>query len=109
LICQWSSLNSIVMMIPKPKEVRPIGKYEIHVSYTDGVAGAVDLSYLAAQDVFQPWTIGDFFFNVHLDPESKAIAWNEHIELCTNSIYLKILGLTFEEWKEKNEFAHAVD
>ncbi|MCP9757435.1 DUF2442 domain-containing protein [Lacihabitans sp. CCS-44] len=93
-------------MFPAPILVRSLGKYRIWLNYSDQIEGEVDLSYLAGKGVFKIWEIGNTFDEVFIDSVSKAIAWNEDIDLCPDSLYLQLKGITFDDWK-KTENAYA--
>jgi hypothetical protein len=82
--------------MPKAVEVKPLSDYRIWVGFTDGVAGEVDLSDLAGRGVFSLWNDYTAFQGVHLGP-SGEIAWNDQVDLCPDSIYLKLTGKTPEE------------
>ncbi|MDP4268252.1 MAG: DUF2442 domain-containing protein [Bacteroidota bacterium] len=83
----------------KPIDVKAFGKYIIWVKYSDNTQGNIDLSYLADKPVFSNWVNEDFFNGVYIDKETNSIAWDQNIELCPNSLYLKLKGITFEQWK----------
>ena len=95
-------------MISKPVKIKVLEKYVISIKYIDGTEGQVDLSHLAHQGIFNAWEHNDLFSKVYIDKETDAIAWNKDIELCPDTLYLKISNLTFEQWKNK-EFAYATD
>jgi hypothetical protein len=80
----------------KPVVVRPLPNYGIYLEFSDGVKGEVDLSDLASGDVFEPWSDPSFFERVHIGPH-REIKWNDEIELCADSLYLKLTGKTPEE------------
>jgi hypothetical protein len=80
----------------KPVEVKPLADYKIWIRYADGVEGEVDLSYLAGRGVFSSWRDYTAFQRVHLGP-SGEIAWSDEVELCPDSIYLRLTGKTPEE------------
>ena len=80
----------------KPIEVKALPNYRIWVRYADGIEGEVDLSRLAGRGVFSLWRDYTEFQKVHLGP-AGAIAWNEEVELCPDSIYLELTGKTPEE------------
>ena len=90
-------------MFPVPKRVLTVAKYIIHIEYSDGTKGDVDLSHLAGKGVFTAWDRGGLFDKVHLHNETHAIRWNDEIEICPYSLYLKIKGLTFNEWWKKDQ------
>ena len=86
-------------MISEPKEVKPLENYRIFLKFADGKEGIVDLSEFRGKGVFKAWDEGGLFEKVHIDTETKAIAWNENLELDVNSLYLKLIGKSFDEWK----------
>ena len=88
-------------MISKPLQVKAIGQHSIWLKYADNTEGQVDLSHLANKPIFKDWENADFFNKVHVNTETFAIAWDENIELCPDNLYLKIKGITFEQWKNK--------
>jgi hypothetical protein len=80
----------------KAVEVKALSDYRIWVRFADGVAGAVDLSHLAGRGVFSLWQDYANFQKVHLGP-SGEIAWSDEVELCPDSMYLKLTGKNLEE------------
>ena len=95
-------------MTVKPIELTVLEKYVIHIKYSDGTEGDVDLSHLAHQGIFEEWECNNLFENAYIDEETDAIAWNKDIELCPDALYLKILNLPFEE-RNKKEPAYATN
>jgi len=86
----------------KPTNVKAITPYTIWVRFSDNTEGSIDLSHLATKPVFKKWTNPAFFSNVYIDSETDAIAWDSEIELCPDSLYMKIRGLSFEQFKDLN-------
>ena len=82
--------------MPKAVEVKALSDYRIWVRFADGTAGEVDLSHLAGRGVFSLWQDYTAFQGVHLG-SSGEIAWNDEVELCPDSIYLKLTGKTPED------------
>jgi hypothetical protein len=80
----------------KPVEVKALSDYRIWIRFADGVEGEVDLSHLADRGVFSLWQDSKALQGVHLGP-SGEIAWNEEVEICPDSMYLKLTGKTPEE------------
>lgn len=74
-----------------PTEVEALDNYLIRIKYSDGVEGIVDLSHLAGQGVFSIWDDYAVFRQVHIGSGGE-IAWNDQIDLCPDTIYLKITG-----------------
>ena len=80
----------------KPAEVKALPNYRIWVKYSDGVQGEVDLSHLAGKGVFKLWNNYSAFEGVYIG-SSGQIAWSDEIDICPDSIYMKITGKSPEE------------
>lgn len=92
----------------KPPEVKALTGYKLWVKYSDGVEGEVDLSHLVGKGVFSLWNDYSAFQKVHIG-SSGEIAWTDSIDICPDSIYMKITGKTPEQLFEnlKSECANA--
>lgn len=77
-------------------EVEPREGMRIWLRFSDGSAGEVDLSDLAGRGVFRAWERAGVFERVHVAPHG-AVAWNDKIELCVDSLYLAVTGKSAEE------------
>ncbi len=77
-------------------EVKAREGLRIWLRFSDGSAGEVDLSDLAGRGVFRAWERGGVFGGVHVAPDG-AVAWNDEIELCADSLYLELTGKSVEE------------
>ncbi|MES2795571.1 MAG: DUF2442 domain-containing protein [Bacteroidota bacterium] len=88
-------------MFPKLIDVKGLENFQLSLKYDDGTEGIVDISHLKNKGVFKKWNDGNLFFNVYIDRESNAVAWDNDLDICPDSLYLKLKGLTFEDWKEK--------
>ena len=80
----------------RPVLVRARPHYRIYLEFSDGAKGEADLSDLAGKEVFQAWSDYTFFEKVHIR-EHGEIRWNDEIELCADSLYLKLTGKSPEE------------
>jgi uncharacterized protein DUF2442 len=96
------------MMLLKPTLVRPLPNYCIYLEFSDGTKGEVDLSDLAGKGVFAIWNDYRFFQKVYIGSH-REIKWNDDIELCSDSLYLKLTGKSPEELfpKLRREQPHA--
>lgn len=92
----------------RPVLVRALPNYRLHLEFSDGAKGDVDLSDLAGQGVFQAWNDYSFFQKAHIG-DHREIKWPDDIELCSDSLYLKLTGKTPEELfpKLRREQPHA--
>ena len=95
-------------MIAQPREVKALGQYSIFVAFADGVRGVVDLSHLAGKGVFCDWDRDGLFTKVHI-ADNGAIAWNAGLDICPDNVWLRLRGLTFEQWQEQNRSIHAAN
>ena len=80
----------------RPTRVEPRDGYRIWLTYSDGAAGELDLSYLAGRGVFKAWDETDCFESVHIGP-AGSIAWGEDVELCPDALYMRLTGKSPEE------------
>jgi hypothetical protein len=80
----------------RPILVRALPNYHIYLEFSDGAKGEVDLSDLAGQGVFAAWNDYGFFQKVYIG-DHREIKWGADIELCGDSLYLKLTGKTPEE------------
>lgn len=80
----------------QPILVRALPNYRIYLEFSDGAKGEVDLSDLAGKGVFAAWNDYSFFQKVHIG-EHREVKWNGDIELCSDSLYLRLTGQTPEE------------
>lgn len=83
-------------MISRPIAVEPRKDYKIWLRYEDGVEGEVDLSDIPRTGIFEAWNDVSFFESVHIS-EFYSIAWSELVELCPDSLYIKVTGKPVEE------------
>lgn len=80
----------------QPTDVEARKGYRIWLRYADGSTGEIDLSHLVGQGVFEAWEEAGFFEKVHIAPH-RAIAWDDHLELCPDALYLELTGKSFDE------------
>lgn len=81
----------------RPVEVRACDSHRIWLRYSDGVEGEVDLSDLAGKGVFEVWQDRTVFGAVWID-EGRAICWGDDIDLCADALYLRLTGMTPEDY-----------
>ena len=77
-------------------EVKPREGLRIWLRFSDGSSGEVDLSGLAGRGVFRAWDRSGVFERVYVAPHG-AVAWNDEVELCADSLYLELTGKPAEE------------
>ncbi len=92
----------------RPTLVHALPNFRLHPEFSDGASGEVDVSDLAGKGVFTAWLDQKFFAQVRIGPH-REIRWNDEIELCSDSLYLKLTGKTPEDVfpKLRREQPHA--
>ena len=72
-------------------KVEVLQDYRLEVTFDDGVRGVVDLSSLVGRGVFALWLDYGAFAAVRIG-SSGELAWGDQIDLCPDSLYLKVTG-----------------
>ncbi len=80
----------------KPISVTALPQYRIHIAFSDGVEGEVDLSDLVGQGIFEAWKDQEVFEGVHIG-SGRQIQWSDEIELCPDAVYMRLTSKTPEE------------
>ena len=75
----------------RPIKIEPLSGYRIHLTYTDGIEGVIDLSADVGRGVFAPLADEAYFRTVHIGQYGQ-IAWSEDIEICPDAAYEGIAG-----------------
>jgi len=78
-------------MLIRPTLVRSLPNYRLYLEFSVGAKGEVDLSDLKGKGVFEAWNDYAFFEKVHVGRQ-RQIQWDDYIELCADSLYLKLTG-----------------
>ena len=88
--------------------VKPTSKFAVEVGVEDGACGVVDLGDLAGRGVFRAWLEEGLFERVKIT-EVGALEWPGELDLCPDSIYMRLTGKSPEELfpSLKRQLAHA--
>ena len=94
----------------KPTKVKVLKQYNIWIEFEDGVRGEADLSRHAGNGVFKAWDDPEFFATVRIDAPWRALTWGDtdQLDLCTDTFYMELTGLTVGEMFALEEEAHPV-
>ena len=92
----------------KITEVKVLQGYRLELTFDDGICGTVDLSDLVGKGVFALWHDRHFFEQVWIGSFGELI-WGDQIDLCPDSLYLKVTGKKPEDVFPalRRESAHA--
>jgi hypothetical protein len=80
----------------KIRHVKAVSRFSVEVAFEDGVGGIVDLGDLAGRGVFSEWLKDGVFESVKVT-SSGALEWPGELDLCADSIYLRLTGKVPEE------------
>lgn len=80
----------------KINKVKVLSDYKIWLKYLDGTEGIIDLSDLVGRGVFSEWNDYEKFKNVKIGSSGELI-WQDELDLCPDSLYIKLTGKTAEE------------
>ena len=79
----------------KVVQAKPLSDYRLHLRFENGREGDVDLSSWVGQGVFSAWQKPGVFAQVKITPEG-AVAWPGGVDVCPDSLYLKMTGQSAE-------------
>ncbi len=72
-------------------KVQALEGYRLALEFDDGVSGIADVSDLVGQGVFALWRDPHAFEQVVIG-SSGELVWSDQIDLCPDSLYLRITG-----------------
>jgi hypothetical protein len=75
---------------------KPLPNFRLELRFDNGQSGTVDVSSLAGQGVFDAWNIPGIFEAVSITDEG-AVRWPGELDLCPDSLYLRMTGKRPEE------------
>lgn len=87
----------------KPIQVEARRDFRVWIQFEDGVEGEVDLSELIERGgLFKKWENRSFFENVWIT-EDDVVKWgnSDFHELCGDSLYMRITGISFDEYSQR--------
>lgn len=90
------------------KEIKALGAYRLDLTFDDGTKGIIDLSSLVGKGVFSLWRDPSAFDRVRIGASGELI-WDDQVDLCPDSLYLKMTGKRPEDLFPalRRESAHA--
>lgn len=87
-----------MVIIPKIIEVKAIAPYKLWLRYANGETGEVDLAKWSGKGILKKWDDGVYFQKVFIPADHQAVAWDDELELCPNTLYLEMIGKQYEEY-----------
>ena len=82
--------------------------YQLELEFESGETGVVDLSSFAGRGVFVAWQQPEVFERVSITDQG-AVEWPGEIDLCPDSLYLRMTGKKAEDLFPalQNRLSHA--
>ena len=77
-------------------EARPLSDFQLSLRFEDGTSGKVDLSSFAGRGVFSSWLQPGVFDQVRVT-DAGAVEWPGEIDICPDSLYLRLTGQSPED------------
>lgn len=81
-------------------DIKPLSGHKLHIKYSNGVEGDLDLSFLVGKGVFKNFEDENYFNKVRIS-DTGAPTWDGDVDVDVINSYLKITGKTFEEFKKE--------
>ncbi|MXZ22079.1 MAG: DUF2442 domain-containing protein [Caldilineaceae bacterium SB0665_bin_25] len=82
--------------VPWIVSIEPLANYRIHLRYSDGIEGEVDLSHCVGTELFAEWDRPGVFEQVRIG-DSGEIWWSDMASFCPDSMYMKLTGKTLDQ------------
>jgi len=77
-------------MIPKVQEAEYINEYTIHLFFSDGVEGEVDLTEELYGEIFEPLKDVTLFRQFMVHPEFHTLCWPNGADFAPEFLYEKV-------------------
>ena len=77
--------------LPTIIEAKPLANYNLHIKFSDGVEGIVDLSKYAGKGIFVLWNDYSKFEQVSIGSAGQLV-WNDEVDMDGLAMYLGITG-----------------
>jgi len=75
----------------KVVEVTPLDGFRLSLRFENGESGIAELSDLAGRGVLSAWNTPSIFESARVT-ESGAVEWPGDIDICGDSLYLRVTG-----------------
>jgi len=75
---------------------RILKRFKVHLLFENGVSGIVDLADFVGEGVFKAWLEPGLFEQMRVT-QFGALEWPGDLDLCSDSLYLKLTNKSPEE------------
>jgi len=87
------SIPRNILIVKQIIAAKPLDGFRLWLRFSDGIEGVADLSDLVGCGVFSAWNTPGVFAGVKVT-EFGAVAWENEIDLCPDTLYLRVTGKT---------------
>lgn len=87
----WEADEPAPQFLPKPVRVEARDGCRVWLEYDNGASGEVDVSHLFELGMFKALRERSLFERVRIT-ENGAVGWSDDLELCPDSLYLRLTG-----------------
>jgi hypothetical protein len=77
-------------MIPRVENVQYKGDYVVHIRFSDGIEGDVDLRNELYGEIFEPLKDKKVFAQVRVHPEFRTLVWPNGADFAPEFLYEKV-------------------
>jgi len=77
-------------MIPRVEKAQFVGDFTIHILFSDGVEGDVDLADELYGEIFEPLKDPTLFQQFSIHPEFRTLTWPNGADIAPEFLYDKI-------------------
>lgn len=86
-------------MFPRVIDVRHVGGYLLHLSFSDGTCGELDFRerVVGRGGAFHALENVDTFAQVRVDAEAGTIVWPNGLDFCPDVLYSEVTGKDLSE------------
>jgi len=77
-------------------KAKPLDGFKLFLQFENNESGIADLSELAGRGVLAAWNDRSFFEDLRVTSEG-AVEWANEIDICGDSLYLRVTKKTPEE------------
>ncbi len=77
-------------MIPRVIEAKYVRNYVIHIRFSDGTEGDIDLTEELEGEIFEPLKDISYFKRFKVDPELHTIVWPNGADFAPEFLYEKL-------------------
>jgi len=92
----YDEYRKVLQKMHKIIQARALENYRVELEFEDGTKGVIDLAHLVGKGVFARWQDEAEFKKLKIG-EHGELKWGNDLDLCPDSLYLKVTSKTPED------------